>query len=90
MQLAAPRPVTARVPRFFFHLYDDLVSRDDEGLELADDEAARSRAIMSAREMACAEVLEGRLSLNHRLDVEDESGSVIATVRFRDVVEIEA
>jgi hypothetical protein len=45
---------------------------------------------VSAREMACAEVLKGRLHLTHQVDVEDESGTVLATVHFRDVVQIEA
>lgn len=89
MQLAARRAVTALVPRFFFHLYDDIVVRDEEGQELPDAEAARSRALLSAREMACAEVLKGHLGLNHRVEVEDESGALIASLLFRDVVDIE-
>ena len=89
MQLAAGRAVTARVPRFFFHLYDDMVARDEEGQELPDADAARRRALASAREMACAEVLKGHLALHHRVDVEDESGEVIASVHFRDVVRID-
>ena len=90
MQLALRRAVTARVPRFFFHLYDDMVARDEEGQELPDEAAAWSRARVSVREMACAEVLKGQLNLSHRVDVRDESGTVLATVHFRDVVQIEA
>jgi hypothetical protein len=32
---------------------------------------------------------EGRLNLRHYIDLEDEHGKVLATVRFRDVVAIE-
>ena len=78
------------MPRFFFHLYDDMVARDDEGQELPDAEAARSAALVSAREMACAEVLAGRLNLGHRLEVEDESGTLLASVRFSEAVDIES
>ncbi len=90
MQLALRRAVTAKVPRFFSHLYDEIVARDEEGQELRDEAAARIRARVSVREMACAEVLKGHLNLSHRIDVEDESGSLCATVHFRDVVQIEA
>jgi hypothetical protein len=30
------------MPRFFFHVHDDLVAQDEEGLELPDLEAAQS------------------------------------------------
>ena len=79
-----------RVPRFFFHLYDDIVARDAEGQELPDADAARSRALVSAREMACAEVLKGHLNLRHRIEVEDESGTLLASVHFGEAVDIEA
>jgi predicted transport protein len=67
-----------------------MVARDEEGQELSDEQAARSSAFASAREMACVEVQKGHLHLGHRVEVEDESGTILATVQFRDVVEIEA
>ena len=78
------------MPRYFFNLYDDIVAIDEEGSELPDVSAARARAIASAREMSCAEVLKGHLSLHHRIDVTDESGTVVCTVHFADVVVIDA
>ena len=80
----------ARVPRFFFHLYDDMVVRDEEGIELSDLASARKKAVENAREIACAEVLEGHLNLKHRIEVEDESGAVHLTVRFADVVRLDS
>ena len=78
------------MPLFFFHLYDDIVSLDEEGQELEDADAARQKGVETAREMACTEVRRGHLYLGHRVDVEDEGGVTIATVHFRDVVKIEA
>ena len=78
-----------RVPRYFFHVYDDLVLRDDEGIELADTVAARDAALAGAREMMCDQVKKGRLSLHHRIEVEDERGRVILTLPFDEAVSIE-
>lgn len=79
----------ARVPKFFFDLYDDMTVIDEEGQELPGPEDARRRAFQNAAEMACTEVLEGHLKLKHRIEVRDESGATIATVRFGDVVKVE-
>ena len=76
------------MPRYFFNLYDDLVSIDQEGKDLPSPEAARAAAIRSAQEMACAEVVEGHLHLGHRIEVADDGGQVIDTIWFRDVVQV--
>jgi hypothetical protein len=39
--------------------------------------------------MACAEVLEGHLALDHRIEVVDDKGALVCTVRFSDVVAVE-
>jgi hypothetical protein len=77
------------VPRFFFHVFDDAVIRDEEGIELADAEAARRTALEGARAMMCEQLVKGRLSLHHRVEVEDEEGGAVLTLRFGDAVEIE-
>jgi hypothetical protein len=77
------------VPRFFFQIFDDAVIRDDEGIELADAEAARRAALAGARAMMCDQLVKGRLSLNHRIEVEDEKGMAVLTLLFREAVEIE-
>ena len=79
-----------RVPRFYFHLYDDVDAPDPEGVELPDLEAARKYALRNARFTAGETIKEtGRLVPDHRIDVEDEQGNVLTTVRFADVVKIE-
>ena len=76
------------MPRFFFHLYDDIVARDEDGLELPDAEAARQEALRAARALAAEEVSRGRLVLHHRIEVEAEDG-VIARISFGDALTIE-
>lgn len=76
------------MPRFYFHLYNDIVARDDEGRVLSDLNEARAVAVTEAREMMSESVLEGRMTLSHRIDVADEAGAAVATVSFRDAVTV--
>lgn len=76
------------MPKFFFHLYDDAVVLDGEGRDLESAALAKESAVREARQLACAEVLEGHLGLNHRIEVTDGNDAPVATVRFRDVVQI--
>lgn len=76
------------MPQFFFHLYDDTVALDREGKQLPSTDEAREEAIKQAREMACAEVLEGHLGLSHRIEVTDAYDGPVATVRFKDAVKL--
>ena len=78
------------MPRFYFHLRNDVIADDEEGQELPDLAAAREVAIMNARELAAATVLEGRLHLGHYIEIENEHGQIVATVTFREAVTIEA
>ena len=77
-----------RVPRYFFDLYDDLIVPDDEGQELPDPTAAEQAAIRNARQIASAQVLDGRLNLDHRIEVRAETGDLLLTLSFRDVIEV--
>jgi hypothetical protein len=77
------------VPRYFFHVYDDIVMLDDEGMELADAEAARAAALAGAREMMCDQIRHGRLALGHHIEVEDEAGSPVFSLSFADAVRVE-
>jgi hypothetical protein len=76
------------MPRFYFHLFNDMTSIDDEGIELPDEAVAMERAANITREMAADSVRRGHLILDHRIEVADEHGDTIGTVHFRDVVEI--
>jgi hypothetical protein len=74
----------ARMPRFYFHVYNDLVAIDEEGLELPDLDAAREQAMESARELVCEGIHQGYLNLDHRIEVEDEAHEKVLTLSFRD------
>jgi hypothetical protein len=78
------------MPRFYFHLHNDLDCSDEEGFELPDLEAARAHALEQAR-VTFAETAKdhGRVVLHHRIDIEDRSGVVLDTVYFRDAVSVE-
>jgi uncharacterized protein DUF6894 len=77
-----------QVPRFFFHVFDDAVVRDEEGMELADAEAARRAALAGARALICDQVKSGRLTLHHRVEVEDEQGRPVLILPYRNAVAI--
>jgi len=78
------------VPRFYFHLYDDLAVLDDEGTELPDLETARSHAVRCAR-FTFAETAkdQGRVVLHHCIDIANEEGAVLGTAQFGDAVRVE-
>ena len=78
------------MPRFYFHLFNDMQIPDPEGIDLPSEAVALERACSAAREMAAESVREGRLVLNHRIEVADESGTVVGVVRFGDAVAIQA
>ena len=78
------------MPRFFFHVRDDVDCPDHEGSELPDLKLARDQAVREARLLMC-ELLraEGRIALHHRIDIEGADDTVLASVSFRDAVTIE-
>jgi hypothetical protein len=76
------------VPRYYFHLYNDVEILDQEGLELPNEAIALKNAADAAREMAAESVRQGRLVLDHRIVVCDENGTGVGTVYFRDVVQV--
>jgi hypothetical protein len=79
----------SRVPRFFFHLREDEFSPDPDGIEFPDAAAAKAAAVDGARGMICDQVKKGRLCLGYALEVEDEAGTPLFTLRFDEAVEIE-
>lgn len=78
------------MPRFHFHLHNDMDVPDEEGQELPDLDAALTWARTQARNLIGELVKEtGRLALHHRIDIVNEHGVVVGTVRFGDAVKIE-
>jgi hypothetical protein len=79
------------MPRFYFHLRNDMDVPDNEGKELRNLEEAVAYALNLTRFEAAELVKEnGRIVLSHRIDIEDEQHIVLETVHFSDVVKVEA
>lgn len=77
------------MPRYYFHLFNDEDTFDREGMELPHEAAAHEQAVRSAKDMAAQGVADGRLVLDNRIEVVNERGETVDTVRFRDVVQVE-
>lgn len=78
------------MPLFYVHLINDVDVPDCEGKTLADLDSARLYAVRQARALMAAVIVdEGRLVLNHRIDIEDEDHARIASVDFGEAVIIE-
>ena len=76
------------MPRYFFHLHDDLDVSDEEGTEFPDDAAARAYAIENAREVACESIAGGHLDLDHFIEVTWEDGTAVLRVRFGEAITV--
>ena len=76
------------MPLYYFNLYNDAVTMDEEGIELADVAAARDHAIMEARHMAADSVLQGHFTGSHRIEFLDEARGAVGEVRFDEAVEV--
>jgi hypothetical protein len=77
------------MPRFYFHLHNDVDTIDEEGTALPDRSAAIEWAKVEVRAMAAESIRQhSHLVLHHSIRIEDESGEVVATVRFGDVVAV--
>ncbi|MES2473312.1 MAG: hypothetical protein V4601_10805 [Pseudomonadota bacterium] len=75
------------MPHYYFHVREGSdISRDEEGQDLPNVEAARREAISSSREILGEKLLHGG-SLNHRtIEIADETGHVVDTVSSNDVL----
>jgi hypothetical protein len=77
------------MPRYFFHLRDGVdVLLDEEGRELADQEAIDAATLFEVRSMISSDALDGQIRLDQRLDIEDAEGRIVHSLAFKDAVEI--
>ena len=61
---------------------------DDEGLVLADDQAAMANAVKEVRALAGDTITRGHLTRHHRIEVTDEGHAIVGAVRIDEAVEI--
>lgn len=75
--------------QFLFHL-DECgdITLDEEGVDLPDIGSAMAAAREAARAIMAAEVGAGHLCLSCHIRIEDGAGRPIATVPFRNALEI--
>ena len=78
------------MPRFYLHLYDDHVVKDEEGIFLADADEARREAVRNARSIIAEQAENGRINLKHWIDIVDENGEPVLTVPFSSAVSVES
>ncbi len=62
---------------------------DDEGVELSDSAAARSKAIVSLRDVLAGDVRSGLLNKAYCIEIENEKHELVSIVGFDDVLTIE-
>jgi hypothetical protein len=75
------------MPRFFFHIREGAdLSRDREGQDFPDAEAARREAVNCGREMLGESLLHGGRFGARQIEIADETGHVVDVVHERDVL----
>jgi hypothetical protein len=72
------------VPRYYFHVGE--LGADPEGTVLADLKAARSEAVLAARELLAGYISAGRDVIPMKIVIADEANQVLGTVHMRDVL----
>jgi hypothetical protein len=79
----------ATMPLYYFDIYNDDVTIDDEGLDLENAVAASERACREVRNLAAESIKScGHLFLDHRIEVRDEQRALVATIHFGDAITI--
>jgi hypothetical protein len=77
------------MPRYRFHIFNDIQTMDGDGKELPDLEAARVNAIQGARGIMADELqTKGHINLTHWIEIEDEHGDM-TVVTFGDAVTVQ-
>ena len=74
--------------RYFFHVRNDLSVDDEEGLELPDLAAVRSKARQGVRDLVCEGVRRGEVNLEHYVFVTDEQVQEILRLKFSEAFKI--
>ena len=77
------------MPRYYFHLHNDLLARDEEGRELPDLATAREEAIRGARDLIAEDIRRGKVTLSHWIEIEDDAGQRLLTVSYGEAVQID-
>ena len=76
------------MPRYFFNVYDDVIAADEEGVDLPNEQAARLKALIGARDIIAEQVRRGYLVRSHWIDILDENRQHLLKLTFGEAVDI--
>jgi hypothetical protein len=77
------------MPQFHLNVFSDIDAVDEEGIERANLEVTTLEAIIGARDMIANLIRYGRpVYRTHRIEITDEVGNLLHTVRFGDVIDL--
>jgi len=77
------------MPLYYFHLRDHVERLlDPQGLSIEDPTKLGERALKEARAIISQDALAGVINLDQRIEVEDESHSVVYVLPFADAVRV--
>ena len=77
------------MPRFFFHLHNDIQVHDDVGTELPSLDEARIKGVGAARGIMAEDiVMAGHITLSHRITIANRAGKELLELPFRACVEV--
>ena len=74
--------------RYFMHLRgpsDDVL--DNDGVLMSEDAIANA-VLFAARDCMAHDIRAGQIDLKYRIEVQDDDGEIVHTLRFADAVEI--
>lgn len=75
------------MPRYYFHVFNEMETRDDDGQEFSGPDAARKEARDAAADLIREEIRAGRpICPDHRIEIEDEQRQLIDVLRFGDLI----
>ena len=77
--------------RYYFHLRDGGERLlDPQGTDIDDPAQLERMALREARAVISQEALEGKINLQQRIEIEDETGRLVHSLSFADAVRIVA
>ena len=77
------------MPRYYFHVFNGSgETRDDEGVELPDLEAARLEALWGIRSMLRDEIASGSIDFAGKIQITDRDNRHLLDVPFPAAVEV--
>ena len=77
------------MPRYFFHVYNDEITYDEDGAEIPDDSAAREWAKRAILGLAAESIKRHRhLVLHHKIVIADSAGNDVDSVEFGEAIQV--